>query len=694
MRRPEPKCGCSFFGRPHESKKLIQIERIPSKLGTSAEGQPYAPHRGMYQDRVVYYYADGAVYLYDSDGDYVALNDSASTYTKDQLDEMLGEKSAVAVIGSGAPTSSTIAKNIGQPYYDTANQAWYLCSAITPQGTTPETYMYTWEKLATAEDISGLSGDVDALDDRVDNLEEQIEEVAELNTKFATVHYPYRGDNQGTAQVVVGDNCNAIIDFGNESSIGSLITYLKNHNILKFNYVFISHLDVDHTAGITGFEQLINDTDFDFSECTFVLPPRLDFSLFQGSRIADLQNYEEELNSFLTNKGYTIVYPTTEGQELICDDDNKFTIFNVNPSYYAGYYPVTEDGDTVYNNFSMVVKLNSCYSSFLFTGDIQKEAEANIKNSLGSINVLAIPHHGVNSDDLPSFIANIYPEIGVVMNTTNTVIQRPLFAYFADNNRSVYTSNESGNIIISAAKTGVEVKSTNGAYNLNANNAIPENADLNDYTQDGIYHSQSNSSSLTNGIPNYSSQLRLEVVSVTNTATYQFATTLNANTAIWVRKFVNNSWTNWNRLFPHQSCVYSVATFNSTANTNTNLPLNPTGTINNNSSVSFSLADANAGILVGKGVSKVTVNARISTQLTHGTATTPARIRLAILRNSSIYSQSEKMAVGNYETINSTAQFNVEEGDIIKIAVRNFSDSENIIIGSDYLSSVEVIDIS
>lgn len=182
MRRPEPKCGCSFFGRPHESKKLIQIERIPSKLGTSAEGQPYAPHRGMYQDRVVYYYADGAVYLYDSDGDYVALNEAASTYTKDQLDEMLGEKSAVAAIGSGAPTSSIIANNIGQPYYDTVNQAWYLCSAITPQGTTPETYMYTWEKLATA-------GDVDALDDRVDNLEDAQADIYNyLSTKVAHVY--------------------------------------------------------------------------------------------------------------------------------------------------------------------------------------------------------------------------------------------------------------------------------------------------------------------------------------------------------------------------------------------------------------------------------------------------------------------------------------------------------------------------
>lgn len=47
------------------------------------------------------------------------------------------------VIGSGAPTTATEG-NVGQFYYDTVNDKFYYCEAKTAQGTTPETYLYTW----------------------------------------------------------------------------------------------------------------------------------------------------------------------------------------------------------------------------------------------------------------------------------------------------------------------------------------------------------------------------------------------------------------------------------------------------------------------------------------------------------------------------------------------------------------------
>lgn len=47
--------------------------------------------------------------------------------------------------GAGAPTTSTAGKYIGQLYLDTTNDDLYYLSVITPQGTDPETYEYTWE---------------------------------------------------------------------------------------------------------------------------------------------------------------------------------------------------------------------------------------------------------------------------------------------------------------------------------------------------------------------------------------------------------------------------------------------------------------------------------------------------------------------------------------------------------------------
>ena len=59
------------------------------------------------------------------------------------------------VIGSGAPTSSTDAE-VGQLYYDTVNDSVYYCKAKTPQGTDPETYVYTWGALSTSSQVQGV----------------------------------------------------------------------------------------------------------------------------------------------------------------------------------------------------------------------------------------------------------------------------------------------------------------------------------------------------------------------------------------------------------------------------------------------------------------------------------------------------------------------------------------------------------
>lgn len=62
----------------------------------------------------------------------------------------VGQLTAYSVVsGAGAPTTSTVAQYIGQFYYDTTNDGYYYCTAITAQGTTPETYSYTWTALNT-----------------------------------------------------------------------------------------------------------------------------------------------------------------------------------------------------------------------------------------------------------------------------------------------------------------------------------------------------------------------------------------------------------------------------------------------------------------------------------------------------------------------------------------------------------------
>ena len=66
----------------------------------------------------------------------------------------LQESIVIAKTGSGSPTSSTVGDYVGQMYLDTTNNSTYQCTAITAQGTNPETYLYTWKPLDEIKSIS------------------------------------------------------------------------------------------------------------------------------------------------------------------------------------------------------------------------------------------------------------------------------------------------------------------------------------------------------------------------------------------------------------------------------------------------------------------------------------------------------------------------------------------------------------
>ena len=50
---------------------------IPAVLGDDSYGQPYAPKTGAYQDTIVRYASNNAIYIYTADGIYTKLSDGA-----------------------------------------------------------------------------------------------------------------------------------------------------------------------------------------------------------------------------------------------------------------------------------------------------------------------------------------------------------------------------------------------------------------------------------------------------------------------------------------------------------------------------------------------------------------------------------------------------------------------------------------
>ena len=68
------------------------------------------------------------------------------------------------------------------------------------------------------------------------------------------------------------------------------------------------------------------------------------------------------------------------------------------------------------NNTSIVARLVFGESSFLFTGDILEETEAEILNRGADINsdILKVSHHGSKTSSSSQFLAKVSPEIAVI----------------------------------------------------------------------------------------------------------------------------------------------------------------------------------------------------------------------------------------------------------------------------------------
>lgn len=91
-----------------------------------------------------------------------------------------------SIVGSTAPTTSTAA-NVGQLYLNTTTDKTYICTAKTAQGTTPETYLYTWEEIGGANYTAGNGLNLSNNEFSVDTTEIQEKLTAGNNITITTV---------------------------------------------------------------------------------------------------------------------------------------------------------------------------------------------------------------------------------------------------------------------------------------------------------------------------------------------------------------------------------------------------------------------------------------------------------------------------------------------------------------------------
>ncbi|MBU3175356.1 MBL fold metallo-hydrolase [Clostridium estertheticum] len=191
---------------------------------------------------------------------------------------------------------------------------------------------------------------------------------------------------QGDCTLIQVNNKNLLIDSGTSDSKQKLIRYLKKNNITKLDYIVATHPHEDHIGGMASV----------------------------------IKNFE--IGEFYAPKAITSTVVFTDMIHALRDKNLKIKIATPNTSLNLGPNAtcfMLSPNKTTYdnlNNYSCTLKISYKNSIYLFTGDIETQAEQEIlaNNYDLSADVLKVAHHGSKTSSSKEFLAKVSPKIAII----------------------------------------------------------------------------------------------------------------------------------------------------------------------------------------------------------------------------------------------------------------------------------------
>lgn len=201
--------------------------------------------------------------------------------------------------------------------------------------------------------------------------------LSELQVHFIDV-------GQGDSTLIICGEESMLIDAGDNSRGTAIQLYLLRQGVESLTYLIGTHPDSDHIGGL--------DVIMTKFQCGMVIMP---------DAASDTAAYRDVIDT-MEYRNYTVTPPRVG--DVYSLGDAEFTIIAPN-----GEYP--DDNDS-----SVGIRLVHGNNVFLFTGDAEADAEADILQNGIDIraDVLHVGHHGSGTSNSPDFISRVSPVYAVI----------------------------------------------------------------------------------------------------------------------------------------------------------------------------------------------------------------------------------------------------------------------------------------
>jgi len=225
---------------------------------------------------------------------------------------------------------------------------------------------------------------------------------------------------EADSALIICDGHAMLVDGGNVGDSSLIYTYLKNRGIDYLDYVICTHAHEDHVGGLPG--------ALNYATAGKVYCPVTEYS----SRAFD--NFVK----YVTNQGLSITVPTL-GETFALGSATAQIIGPVSPS------------DKV-NNTSIVFRIQYGETSFMFTGDAEREEELEIIDAGYELKctVLKVGHHGSSSSTSYPFLYYVEPRYAVISVGEENPYGHPTedtLSKLRDADVTVYRTDELGTVI-------------------------------------------------------------------------------------------------------------------------------------------------------------------------------------------------------------------------------------------------------